>query len=201
MGNNPSDLSPSGKCKDKVAGQDTKRFPVDSVSWGEAAEFCWKLSEMPVEKRAGHGYRLPTEAQWEYACRAGSMGRFCFSSGRGTVPKEHEENALKDYAWFQVNSGGMPHAVGLKRANAWGLFDMHGNVSEICQDWYDKNCYAKSAADDPSGPSDGRGRVGRGGTWDSDSGQCRSATRAYSEPPEKRWTSGGFRVALALVEE
>ena len=81
MGTNPSEFSATGKGKDKVAGQDTKRFPVEKVSWDDAVEFCRKLSDMPEEKAAGRMYRLPSEAQWEYACRAGSTGRYSFSSG------------------------------------------------------------------------------------------------------------------------
>ena len=82
VGNNPSEFSATGQHKDQVAGQDTKRFPVENVSWDDAVEFCRKLSEMPEEKAAGRTYRLPSEAQWEYACRAGSTGRYSFSSGR-----------------------------------------------------------------------------------------------------------------------
>ena len=103
MGTNPSEFSATGKQKDKVSGQDTKRFPVENVSWDDAVEFCRKLSEMPEEKAAGRMYRLPSEAQWEYACRAGSTGRYSFSSGRNGVPKESEENELSDYGWFGGN--------------------------------------------------------------------------------------------------
>ena len=127
MGTNPSDFSATGKGKDKVAGQDTKRFPVETVSWDDAVEFCRKLSNLAEEKTAGRWYRLPSEAQWEYACRAGSAGRYGFSVGK-TVPKEYDENGLSDYGWFNGNAGGMPHRVGLKRPNAWGLYDTHGNA-------------------------------------------------------------------------
>jgi serine/threonine protein kinase/formylglycine-generating enzyme required for sulfatase activity len=123
MGANPSEFSATGKSKDKVAGQETKRFPVECVSWDDAVEFCRKLSEMPEEKAAGRTYLLPSEAQWEYACRAGSTGRYGFSVGRSAIPREYEEKSLSDYGWFGDNAGGMPHVVGLKLAKEWGLYD------------------------------------------------------------------------------
>ena len=124
MGVNPSEFSATGKQKDKVAGQDTKRFPVENVSWEDAVEFCRKLSEMPEEKAAGRWYRLPSEAQWEYACRAGSTGRFSFSSGRSGIPREYEEHELSDYGWFGGNSGG-------RRMRWAGSEPMHGDCT-IC---------------------------------------------------------------------
>ena len=173
-----SDFSPTGKGKDKdkVAGQETKGFPVDSVSWVDAVEFCRKLSDMPQERAAGRMYRLPSEAQWEYACRAGNLGRYSFSLGKA-IPKEYDEKALADYGWFRNNSGGRSHAVGEKRPNVWGLYDMHGNLWEWCQDWYGKNYYANSPTDDPAGPSGGSGRVECGGVWIDPAGLCWSAYR------------------------
>ena len=91
MGVNPSEFSATGKGKAKVGGQETKRFPVENVSWDDAVDFCRKLSDFPQEKAAGRTYRLPSEAQWEYACRAGSTGRYSFSAGRSGAPKESEE--------------------------------------------------------------------------------------------------------------
>ena len=132
VGNNPSEFSATGQHKDQVAGQDTKRFPVENVSWGDAVEFCRKLSEMPEEKAAGRTYLLPSEAQWEYACRAGSTGRYSFSSARNLIRKENEEKSLSDYGWFPDNAGGRVHPVGLKRGIAWGLYDMQGDVWEWC---------------------------------------------------------------------
>jgi formylglycine-generating enzyme required for sulfatase activity len=165
MGTNPSEFSARGKQKDKVAGQNTKRFPVENVSWDDAVEFCRKLSEMPDEKTAGRTYRLPSEAQWEYACRAGSAGRFGFGPSDTVIPRGRDEKALYDYGWFGGNSEGMAHAVGGKRANVWGLYDMHGNVWQWCQDWYDKDYYATSPVDDPGGPPGGTQHVIRGGAW------------------------------------
>jgi formylglycine-generating enzyme required for sulfatase activity len=200
MASNPSEFSATGKGKDKVAGQETKRFPVEMVSWDEAVEFCRKLSDLPAEKAAGRTYLLPSEAQWEYACRAGSTGRYGFSTLRNMIPGEHEEKALLDYGWFADNAGGMPHAVGLKRASAWGLYDMYGNVWEWCQDWYDKEYYAKSPVDDPGGPGVGSGRVSRGGGWNIPAWRCRPASRGSNEPGAHDHALG-FRVSLVLPDK
>ena len=200
MGVNPSRFSATGKSKEKVAGQDTKRFPVEMVSWDDAVEFCRRLSEMPEEKAAGRWYRLPSEAQWEYACRSGSTGRYSFSSGRSGIPKEYEEHELSDYGWFGDNSGGMPHAVGLKRANGWGLYDMHGNVWEWCQDWYDVGYYVQTPVDDPTGPLGGSHRVNRGGGWFPPARSCRSALR-HHDGPGTRFDFLGFRVARVLADK
>ena len=107
-----------------VAGKDTSRHPVDTVSWEDAMEFCRRLSAMPAERAAGRVYRLPTEAEWEYACRAGTTTRwFCGD----------DEAKLVEVAWFDKNSGEMTHPVGEKRPNAWGLYDMYGNVWQWCR--------------------------------------------------------------------
>jgi formylglycine-generating enzyme required for sulfatase activity len=179
MGSNPS----------KFQG-DPKR-PVECVSWNEAVEFCRRLSELPGEKAAKrrYQYQLPTEAQWEYACRAGNPGRWCFSAQPNPSPGASEETLLGEYAWFNQNSGdGQTHPVGQKLPNAWGLYDMHGNVWEWCQDWYDGGYYANSPTDDPAGPSGGSYRVRRGGSYGFAAGYCRSAHRfkldpRYGEPP------------------
>ena len=150
VGTNPSGFSATGREKDRVAGQDTKRFPVENVKWGDAAYFCQQLSDMPEEKAAGRRYRLPSERSGNMPA-AGSTGRFSLSSGRNGIPRGYEERDLSDYGWFGGNSGFMTHAVGGKLNNSWGLYDMHGNVWEWCQDWYDKEYYARSATDDPVG--------------------------------------------------
>ena len=197
MGNNPSEFSAGGKSKDKVAGQDTKRFPVETVSWDNAVEFCRKLSEMPEEKGTGRTYCLPSETQWEYACRAGNTGRYSFSSDANAIPNEFDEKAISDYGWFGDNSDGRTHAVGLKRANAWGLRDIQGNVLEWCQDWYDKDSCTKSATDNPVGASGGSYRVFRGGSWRYAAWFCRSAYRDHY-PPGDGTCNLGFRVSLVL---
>jgi formylglycine-generating enzyme required for sulfatase activity len=157
--------------------------PVEMVSWNEATEFCKKLSE-----KTGNSVRLPTEAEWEYACRAGTKTAFSF----GDSPA-----ALDDYAWHPRNSDAMSHPVGKKKPNAWGLYDMHGNVFEWCADWY--GVYPEGPATDPSGPATGEKRVLRGGSWYRDaiaySFQC--AERDCYDPSGRTFNDG-FRCAMTL---
>ena len=130
LSESPSAFSRTGGLKDEVAGKDTNRLPAEEISWEDAMEFCRKLSAMSEEKAAGQVYRLPTEAEWEYACRAGSTTKRCFGDS---------ESQLGQYAWYDNNSGGSTHPVGRKKPNVWGLYDMHGNMNEWCADWYDKH--------------------------------------------------------------
>ena len=197
MGTNPSEFAVTGKEKDKVAGQNTKRFPVEHVSWGEAVEFCRKLSQMPEEKAAGRTYRLPSEAEWEYACRAENAGRWFFSAQPSPFPGDFDQ--LGDFGWLCDNSGMTMHAVGGRRPNAWGLYDMYGNVFEWCLDWYGPEYYSKSAVDDPAGPPTGSDRVVRGGAWNRTSWECRSSYRGRFGPLS-RSNNVGFRVFLVLPE-
>ncbi|MCH1440900.1 MAG: formylglycine-generating enzyme family protein [Rubripirellula sp.] len=157
-------------------------IPVDRVSWEDAVEFCRKLSELPAEKSAGNVYHLPTEAEWEFACRAGTTTRFSFGD---------DESEFGDYAWSLENSGDKTHAVGCKKPNAWGLHDMHGNVWEWCRDWYDD--FSKGGLTDPAGPTAGAGRVIRGGGSSLAAAHCRSASRIWSVPTD-RFSTFGFRV-------
>ncbi len=191
MGSNPSEFSATGKGKDKVGGLDTKRFPVECVSWDDAVEFCQRLSERSGEKAAERRYGLPTEAQWEYACRAGSQSRWSFGD---------DSTKLGDYCWFDGNSGGMSHPVGQKRPNVWGLYDIYGNVWEWCQDWYDKGYYTNSPVDDPGGPPVGSGRAHRGGGWNLVAGYCRSACRD-NRASEGRGSDLGFRVCRVPADK
>ena len=130
--------------------------------------------------------RLPTEAEWEYACRAGTTTRFCFGD-KGT--------GLSDYAWFGKNSGGRTHPVGQKQPNRWGLHDIHGNVWEWCQDWFAEDYYGRAPWDNPPGHERGELRVLRGGCCRNPGEDCRSAFRRYSHPSRRR-QSVEFRVVL-----
>jgi formylglycine-generating enzyme required for sulfatase activity len=173
---------------------DTRR-PVEQVSWLDAIHFCNRLSEIErrtpyyhvdnehVEIQDGDGYRLPTEAQWEYACRAGSSGNWCFGD---------DETQLTRFAWYHENSRNKTHAVGQKEPNDWGLHDMHGNVWEWCWDWYGE--YPAEEVSDPVGPEQASYRVIRGGGWDLSAEGCRSAFRDR-DSPGNRYLSLGFRVA------
>ena len=162
--------------------------PVEQVSWNDAVEFCRKLSALPSEKSAGYVYRLPTEAEWEYACRAGTTTKYSFGDS---------ESELGDYAWYRDNSGGTTHPVGQKQPNAWGLYDMHGNVWEWCQDWHGD--YSKGSTTDPTGAASGSLRVSRGGCWYDYSVRCRSAYR-YRYAPDYRSFNLGFRVLRSSVK-
>ncbi len=175
---------------EKVMGSNPSRFkgskkPVESVSWEDAVSFCKKLSELPEEKAAGREYRLPTEAEWEYACRAGSTTSYSFGE---------TAESLGEYDWFAVGSAGKSHPVGEKKANRWGLYDMHGNVWEWCQDRFGN--YPTGASTDPKGPSGDLLRVYRGGCWSLDAGLCRSAIRNGFDSSASNYVSG-FRVALS----
>jgi formylglycine-generating enzyme required for sulfatase activity len=156
--------------------------PVDSVSWDDCQTFLRKLSE-----KLGGGFRLPTEAEWEYACRAGSTTAYCYGD---------DEARLGDYAWFAGNSGGATHPVALKKPNAWGLYDVHGTVWEWCQDWYGP--YADGAVTDPRGPDAGDYRVLRGGSWRFDARHARSAFRTGIAPASGLNGYAGLRVARTL---
>jgi formylglycine-generating enzyme required for sulfatase activity len=179
MGKNPSSFQGA-----KV-GNENADLPVENVSWDDTVEFCKKLSDLPEEKKAGRLYRLPTEAEWEYACRAGSKTAYAF---------DDEEGLLPEYGWFKRNSSDRTHTVGLLEPNAWGLYDMHGNVWECCSDRYGD--YPKGAVSDPSGPKVGSTRVYRGGCWRNVAANCGSAYRDWNSPVD-RSNFLGFRLALS----
>ena len=180
--------NPSAFQGTKVEG-DTANYPVEQVTWTEAVEFCKKLSDLPEEKAAGRVYRLPSEAEWEYACQAKSTAAYSFGDNA---------TALVDYAWSGENGEKKTHPVGQKKPNAWGLYDMHGNVWEWCSDQYIE--YPKSAVTDPAvtdsvESDDAVTRVVRGGGWDAFAPLCQSAWRQDGNPSSTS-DSGGFRVAL-----
>jgi formylglycine-generating enzyme required for sulfatase activity len=192
----PSWFSRTGGGKDWVRGEDTRRFPVEQVSWHDASAFCRKLSELPEEKKAGHAYRLPTEAEWEYACR--EAGRSATPFHFGTAIAASRANFDGNFPYGGGARGqhlGRPEAVGAYRPNSLGLFDMHGNVWEWCNDWYGEDFPAHGPREDPTGPARGDKRVLRGGSWDSYGKACRSASR-NSFGPDYRNHFLGFRVAL-----
>jgi len=156
-------------------------MPVEELTWQDAVAFCAKLSGIEKKK-----CRLPTEAEWEYACRAGSAGRF--SGGE----------ALTEVGWYDDNAAEKPHAVAQKKPNAWGLYDMHGNVAEWCSDFYEAPCAAKTTAD-PAGPPQGASRVVRGGSWSSFERGCRCASRGSANPAHQM-KNVGFRVVMETGE-
>ena len=158
---------------------DPKR-PVENVSWDDVQAFIGKLSE----RESGKQYCLPTEAEWEYACRAGSTTAYSF----GDDPSQ-----LDEYAWHGDNAGGTTHPVGQLKPNAWGLYDMHGNVWEWVQDWYER--YSSGAVADPQGASQGEYRVLRGGSFLLNQGDVRCAFRDW-DGPQNRGGHPGFRVVL-----
>ena len=154
------------------------------TSWDEATEFCKKIS-----RKDRKTYRLPTEAEWEYACRAGTTTRFYYGDDPGYA-------LLGDYAWYSDNSD-ETHPVGQKTPNAWGLHDMHGNVWEWCADWYASDYYTYTDSLDPQGPDTGSHRVLRGGDWYGIARDCRSARRGLFNPGATG-ISIGFRVVVAV---
>jgi len=178
MGKNPSIVHPGSK------------MPAEEVSWNDAVEFCRKASSMVKAK-----VRLPTEAEWEYACRAGSNTRFCFGD---------DDAALGDYAWYTGNSNvhtpgerfpdlPEPRPVGRKKPNAFGLYDMHGNVREWCSDWFKP--YDANPRTDPKGPPYGQTHIIRGGQYGNSAAFCRSAAR-YWERARHRSLGLGFRIVM-----
>jgi formylglycine-generating enzyme required for sulfatase activity len=168
---------------------DTNR-PVEKVSWNDATNYCARLTEREQTAGrlpAGWVYRLPTEAEWEYASRAGSTNRFSYG-------EDTDYTQTGNYAWCSANSMNASHAVGGKLPSIWGLYDISGNVWEWCSDWY--GVYPGGNVIDPQGEVSGSGRVLRGGAWYYDAASCRSANRNYGTTTSKD-NRVGFRVVLA----
>jgi len=180
---------------EKVCGFNPSRFagkadwPVESVSWNDAISFCSRLEQFPAEEDLGRGYRLPTEAEWEYACRSGEAMPFFFGQ-KLTAKHAHFACSTKDRPQS-------PHPVGKFPPNAFGLHDMHGNVSEWVNDWYAEGAYWDSVSRDPQGPDRGLQRVTRGGCWLMFASECRSAARR-PQPSAQHADTIGFRVVMQV---
>jgi len=174
---------------ERVMGQNPSRWkekdnPVEQIRWANAAGYCNARSRLEGLEPAydpqtwecdfeADGYRLPTEAEWEYAARAGTTTKYWFGQG---------PSKLKDHAWFKENCTRGPHPVAQKEPNPWGLYDMYGNVWEWCNDFYHEDYYLQSPAKDPRGPDTGKDRVVRGGCWNSRPNECCSSYRNYEDP-------------------
>jgi formylglycine-generating enzyme required for sulfatase activity len=174
---------------EKLMGENPSRWkgktnPVEQMRWSDAVKYCNARSEAEGIEPCydlntwkcdftANGYRLPTEAEWEYACRAGTTTAYSFGD---------DVSKLKAYAWFEDNSGGKPRPVGQKAANPWGLYDMHGNVWEWCNDFYKVDYYQEGPKENPRGPQTGEAKVLRGGAWKFSAETCRSGYR-YNENP------------------
>jgi formylglycine-generating enzyme required for sulfatase activity len=159
-------------------------LPMEQVTWAQAAVYCNKRSEAEGLERCynedtaecnfeANGYRLPTEAEWEYACRAGTEGDYSFPG---------DTRKLGEHAWFADNAAKKTHPVGQKKPNPWGLYDMHGNVAEWCNDMFDKSYYAGSPANNPHGPTEGKQYILRGGSWKSSAEALTSSSRLAENP-------------------
>ncbi len=165
--------------------------PVERVTWDDSVVFCRKLSQLPAERKIDRVYRLPTEAEWEYACRAGTTTDYFFGDDPG---------AIGDFAWDRSNSDRKTHPVGEKKANRWGYHDMLGNVAEWCSDW--KGDRPTGAVTDPTGPASGTARIIRGGSYASGIDGLKSGARGTKPLViRKRYTNRGFRVVLPIPDE
>ncbi|MBP90353.1 MAG: hypothetical protein CMJ64_27215 [Planctomycetaceae bacterium] len=199
MGTNPSSFTRTGLLKDAPDDLEISRLPVDNVTWYAAIEFCRRLSDLPPEKEAGRVYRLPTEAEWEYSCRAGTTTVFHF----GDTLASTQANFNGANPFGDVEKGPFLNrttTVGSYKPNAFGLYDMHGGLHEWCMDRFGRDYYRQSPAEDPKGPENGTSRVIRGGDWYSDGRDCRSAFR-YADIPEGRFYALGMRVVCELTSE
>jgi uncharacterized protein (TIGR02996 family) len=195
LGANPSFFQPGRS--DNCADLDTSQFPVESINWDDAGAFCRALSALREEKKAGRVYRLPTEAEWEYACR-GCMAT-TFHHGRSLTTAQANFDGRQPYRSPRTDSLGRTCTVGSYPPNAFGLYDLHGNVWEWCADWKSPGYYRDSPRADPPGPpEDGTSetRVSRGGGWSFSGAHCRCAYRGHDDPTG-RYNNTGVRIVCA----
>ena len=174
MGGNPSNVK-------------GPKNPVEEITWDQCQEFLKKLG-LRVGTQGGK-FVLPTKAQWEYACRAGSTTKFYFGD---------DEKMLGEYAWYDDNSNNTTHPVGQKKPNAWGLYDMHGNVWEHCRDWFAPEYFKQSPVNDPLGPDTGSEHVSRGGCWAFSASCCCSSARIDYRSRSGASNYVGLRVSLSI---
>lgn len=196
MKHNPSHFRAGGEGAGMVVGLDTDHLPVERISWFDAADFCDALSAQPAESRAGRVYRLPTEAEWEYACRAGTSTLFSHGDDLGSETANIDGNLPEGNAPKSIYLA-RTSVVGSYPPNAFGLYDMHGNVWEWCSDWFTDDYYEISPPMDPSGPVESTRRSLRGGGWFYGARISRSAYR-YRYEPEVRHHDFGFRVVMEV---
>ena len=197
MGNNPSWFSLGGGGRDRVGARPTTDCPVEYISWNEAVAFCRRLSALPQERKARRSYRLPTEAEWEYACRGAGTVTTPFHFGEQAHAKQANFDGNYPYAGARLTAYRQaPVPVGSFRPNVLGLYDMHGNVWEWCADWYAPWYYQESPRRDPPGPKRGSERVLRGGSWIDCGHNCRSAFRDRTWAGARVQSAMGMRVAL-----
>jgi uncharacterized protein (TIGR02996 family) len=197
----PSYFRCDGRGDQRVKRMSTESFPVDSVSWQDAIRFCAALSRRRAERKAGRVYRLPTEAEWEYACRAGTTWSAPFHFGESLSSRQANFDGQQPYGGARRGrSLRRTSRVGSYPPNAFGLYDMHGNVWEWCHDWFDIHYYPVSPSRDPRGSEHSDERVLRGGSFFYIGSSCRAAIR-FGRPIDERSNLDGFRVAMNVPLE
>jgi formylglycine-generating enzyme required for sulfatase activity len=200
MGSNPSYYSKEGGGRNQVQGQNTDDFPVETVSYNDIQAFLKKLNDLPAEKAAGRTYRLPTEAEWEYAARGGGHREpFCLKKPSNSLSST-QANFNGNFPYGGAAKGphlNRPTKVGSYEPNLLGVCDLHGNVWEWCHDWSDTKYYSKSPRRDPPGPATGSSRVVRGGSFNYEAHYLRAANRSSNSPTD-RLNFIGFRAAATV---